>query len=492
MLCGGALGRTFDPRLSTGRAGAYTPAMADVVPTGAWTREQRTVLAVACVSSFITPFMGSALNLAVPAIGRDLGLSAVALNWVVGAYLIGAAAFLLPAGRLGDVLGRKRVFLWGVGGHAAIALLAGLATTGWALIALRAVQGAVAAFIFATAPAILTAAFPLTQRGRVLGLSTASVYLGLSAGPVLGGLLTHHLGWRSIFMLVSVLSVGLVLAVLAAIPDEWRGEQVGLDLGGAVFYVLAVSALVGGLSALREGAWGPWVVAAGGVMLAAFVLRERVAPYPTLKLRLFGDPAFAFSNLAALIHYSATFAVGFLLSLYLQSVRGLDAREAGLVLLVQPILMAALSPAAGRLSDRMEPRLVASVGMALSMGALVAFALLGAASPAWLVGAGLVLMGVGFGLFSSPNTNAVLSAVPRADLGLGAAALGTARMVGQALSMSLVALFFHGFLGHSSLAAADAGTLVTAMRTAFWLFAGLCAVGIAASLARSPIDRRDG
>ncbi|HPW55915.1 MAG: MFS transporter [Thermoanaerobaculaceae bacterium] len=465
--------------------------MADAAPTGSWTREQRTVLAVACVSSFITPFMGSALNLAVPAIGRDLGLSAVALNWVVGAYLVAAAAFLLPAGRLGDVLGRKRVFLWGVGSHAAVALLAGLATSGWVLVALRALQGAAAAFIFATAPAILTAAFPITQRGRVLGLATASVYLGLSAGPVLGGLLTHYLGWRSIFVAVALLSVGLVVAVVAAIPDEWRGEQVGLDLGGAVLYVLALSAVIGGVSALREGAWGPWVVVVGAVLLVVFVLRERVVPSPTLKLRLFGDPAFAFSNLAALIHYSATFAVSFLLSLYLQSVRGLDARAAGLVLLVQPILMAALSPAAGRLSDRMEPRLVASVGMALSMGALVAFAFLGATSSAWLIGLGLGLLGVGFGLFSSPNTNAVLSAVPRADLGLGAAALGTARMVGQALSMSLVALFFHGFLGHSSLAAADTGALATAMRTAFWLFAGLCAIGIAASLARSPIDRRD-
>lgn len=465
--------------------------MARAAPTHAWTREQRTVLAVACVSSFITPFMGSALNLAVPAIGREFGLPAVALNWVVGAYLVAAAAFLLPAGRLGDVLGRKRVFLWGVGGHAVVAALAGSATSGGALIALRAVQGAVAALVFATAPAILTGAFPLAERGRVLGLSTAAVYLGLSAGPVLGGLLTHHLGWRSIFVLVALLSAGLVAAVLAAIPHEWRGGQVGLDLGGAAFYVLAVSALVGGLAALREGPWGPWVVAVGAVLLAAFVWRERTVPHPTLKLGLFADPAFAFSNLAALIHYSATFAVGFLLSLYLQSVRGLDAREAGLVLLAQPVLMAALSPAAGRLSDRAEPRLVASAGMALSTAALAAFAFLAAGSPAWLVGTGLVLLGVGFGLFSSPNTNAVLSAVPRADLGLGAAALGTARMVGQALSMSFVALFFHGFLGHASLAAAGTGVLVTAMRAAFWLFALLCAVGLAASLARSPIDRRD-
>lgn len=463
--------------------------MSDQTPDQRWNGEQRAVLAVACVSSFITPFMGSALNLAVPAIGRDLAISAVALNWVVGAYLVAAAACLIPAGRLCDILGRKKVFLWGVAGHALVALAAAAAATGPALITLRAVQGAVAALIFAAAPAILTAAFPLSQRGRVLGLATASVYVGLSAGPVLGGLLTHHLGWRSIFVLVSILSLGLVVAVVTAIPDEWRGEQARLDGVGVALYVLAVSALVGGVAAWREGAWGPWIVVTGAVLLGGFVLREQRTPHPILKLALFANPAFALSNLAALIHYSATFAVGFLLSLDLQSVRGLDARQAGLVLLVQPILMAVLSPWAGRLSDRVQPRVVASWGMALSMMALVVFALLGPASPPWQVALGLVLMGVGFGLFSSPNTNAVLSSVSKTDLGLGAAALGSARMIGQALSMSMVALFFGGYLGHRSLSAVDTAVLAAAIRPAFWFFAALCAAGIIASLARSPLDR---
>lgn len=457
----------------------------------AWTREQRAVLIVACVSSFITPYMASALNLAVPAIGRDLHLSAVALNWVVGAYLVAAAAFLLPAGRLGDIYGRKHVFLLGVSLHAGLALACGLARSGAALVALRGAQGAAAALIFATAPAILTSAFPLAQRGHVLGLSTASVYLGLSAGPVLGGLQTHYLGWRSVFVVVALASVGLAVGVVAAIPDEWRGDGGRFDPAGAALYVASVAGLVGGVSAWRATTWGPWVVVAGALGLTAFVLREARAPFPALKVTLFRNPGFAFSNLAALIHYSATFGVGYLLSLYLQSVRGLDARQAGLVLLAQPILMAVLSPAAGRLSDRVQPRLVASAGMALSLAALVVLALLGPTSAAWMVGLGLVLMGVGFGLFSSPNTNAVMSAVEKGDLGLAAAALGTSRMVGQAMSMALVAVIFQGFLGGQTLAAAGTGPLVAAMRGSFWLFVALCGVGIAASLARSSLDRRD-
>ena len=456
-----------------------------------WSREQRAVLVVACVSSFITPYMASALNLAVPAIGRDLHLSAVVLNWVVGAYLVAAAAFLLPAGRLGDIYGRKHVFLVGVSLHAALALACGLARSGTALVALRGAQGAAAALIFATAPAILTAAFPRAERGRVLGLATASVYLGLSFGPVLGGLQTHYLGWRSVFVVVALASVGLAVGVVAAIPDEWRGDGGRFDPAGAVLYVASVAGLVGGVSAWRVTTWGPWVVLAGAIGLTAFVLREARAPFPALKVTLFRNPGFAFSNLAALIHYSATFGVGYLLSLYLQSVRGLDARQAGLVLLAQPILMAALSPAAGRLSDRVQPRLVASAGMALSLAALAVLASLGPASAAWVVGLGLVLMGVGFGLFSSPNTNAVMSAVEKDDLGVAAAALGTSRMVGQAMSMALVAVVFQGFLGGQTLAAAGTGPLVAAMRASFWLFVILCGVGIAASLARSSLDRRD-
>lgn len=459
--------------------------------TATWSREQRAVLVVACVSSFITPYMASALNLAVPAIGRDFRLSAVTLNWVVGAYLMAAAAVLLPAGRLGDIYGRKRVFMWGVSLHAGLALACGLAQSGPALVVLRGAQGAAAALIFATAPAILTAAFPLAQRGRVLGLSTASVYLGLSAGPVLGGLQTHYWGWRSVFVVVALASVGLAVGVVAAVPDEWRGDRGRFDPGGSALYVASVAGLVAGVSAWRAAVWGPWFVLAGAVGLTAFVARETRAPFPSLKVSLFRNPGFAFSNLAALIHYSATFAVGYLLSIYLQGVRGLDARQAGLVLLVQPILMATLSPAAGRLSDRVQPRLVASAGMALSLVALVVLALLGPTSAPWMVGLGLVLMGVGFGLFSSPNTNAVMSAVGTSDLGVAAAALGTARMVGQAMSMALVAVIFQGFLGGKTLAAAGPGPLVAAMRGSFWLFVALCGVGIAASLARSSLDRQE-
>jgi EmrB/QacA subfamily drug resistance transporter len=443
---------------------------------------------IVSASSFLTPFMGSALNLAVPAIGREFGAPVVALNWAVGAYLVAAAALLLPLGRLADLVGRRRVFLAGLVLHAGATLACGAAPSIGALIALRALQGGAAAMGFATGMAILTAGTPRGRRGHVLGLNTAAVYAGLSLGPVLGGLLTGQFGWRSIFLLTGAAGAALALAAVIVLRGESRaaaGER--FDGAGAVLYATGVALLLAGLSTAGTTTVGGYLLALGAVGLVAFVAAQARARDPLLRLALFTDPAFTFSNLAALLHYAATFAVGFLLSLYLQSVRGLDVRTAGLVLLAQPVLMALLSPLAGRLSDRVEPRLVASAGMLLTGTALALFALLGPGTPLVLVLVGLALLGTGFGLFSSPNSNAVMSAVDPPDLGVAAATLGTMRCLGQAGSLALVGLLLALFVGRASMAAAGVPQLLAAVRVSFAVMAVLCAAGVPASLARGRI-----
>jgi MFS family permease len=261
----------------------------------------------------------------------------------------------------------------------------------------------------------------------------------------------------------------------------------GFDVGAALLYAASLAAFLGGAAELGRG-WGrAWVPALGAAGLAGFVWREAVSRRPLLDVRLFASGAFAFSNLAALIHYSATFAVGFLLSLYLQTVRGLDARSAGLVLLVQPVLMALLSPPAGRLSDRVEPRFVASVGMGLTALGLALFAGLAADAGLERVVAGLLLIGVGFALFSSPNTNAVMTSVPRESYGVAAATLGTMRTVGQAASLALVGFVLGRIVGDSALGPESIPRLLRAMQVAFGAFVGLCLVGTAASLARGSV-----
>lgn len=449
----------------------------------------RTALLVAVgLSAFLAPFLGSSLNLAIPAIGRDLHASAVTLNWVVTAYLVASAACLLPFGRLADLVGRRRIFLLGTLAQTTFLLAAAFAPSVSWLVALRLLQGAAGAMAFATSMALLVAAFPAAERGRVLGIGTAAVYVGLSLGPPLGGFITQQLGWRAVFLVNAAIGA-LLAAVLSrsgAKESEARTDE-RFDLGGAALYAFGLAALIGGLSTVKTIPPARWAIVAGALALTAFVARDLAAAQPILALRLFRGAVFAFSNLAALLNYAATFAVGYLLSLYLQGVRGLSARDAGVVLLAQPVVMALLSPLAGHLSDRIEPRRVASLGMALSAVGLALFAGLGETTSLGWVVAGLLLLGTGFGLFSSPNSNAVMSAVTPRDYGVASATLGTMRLVGQALSMAAAAAITAARLGESRLGEAPVAALLGAQRTAFVLFAALCTVGVAASLARGRV-----
>jgi EmrB/QacA subfamily drug resistance transporter len=453
---------------------------------------ERVALVVATLASFLTPFMGSAANVALPVIGREMRLDAVALSWVATAYLLSAAVFLVPFGKLADIHGRRRVFVGGLLVYTATSALCALAPSFPFLLAGRVAQGLGGAMIFGTGVALLTSIFPPGRRGFALGVNVAAVYLGLSLGPPVGGLLTQQLGWRSVFFANVVLG-GLAAAMAArGLVGEWRespGER--LDAPGAVLYGLGLSALMYGLGRLPS-ATGAGLVALGALALAAFVAWERRTAHPLLDMALFArNRVFAFSNLAALVNYAATFAVGFLLSLYFQSVRGLGAQAAGGLLAAQPLVQTAVSPFAGRLSDRVDPRFVASWGMGLIAIGLALLALVGRETPAAFVVACLVLLGAGFGLFSSPNTNAVMGSVEKRSYGVASATLATMRLVGQMLSMGVASLVLALVVGREALGPKQVAGFVTGMRAAFLLYAVLCVVGVFASLARGPAgDRR--
>lgn len=445
---------------------------------------QRTALQVSMVASFLAPFMVSAVNIALPAIGKEFALPTGALGWVATSYLLAAAVCLIPAGRLADLRGRKKVFLWGAMAYALSALLAAFTPGAAWLIAFRVAQGVSAAMISGTGLAILTSVYPAAERGKVLGINVASTYTGLSVGPALGGLMTHLWGWRSVFLFNAAAGALLLALVAWRLKGEWaeaRGE--GFDRGGAVLSALLLLALLMGFSRL-PGADGAGLIAAGALALPAFVRWERRAAFPLLPVGLFRNPVFAFSNLAALIHYSATFAVGFLLSLHLQYVKGMNPRAAGFVLLAQPVVQALFSPLAGRLSDRIEARTLASAGMGLSViGLLGLCALHGDTSTAPIVGI-LMLLGLGFALFSSPNTHAVMGAVEKRFYGVASGTLGAMRLTGQTLSIGVVQLIFTLRVGDAPLTPARHPVFLAGMRTALLVFALLCLAGVAASLAR--------
>ena len=447
---------------------------------------EKIVLVIVTATSFVTPFMGSALNIAIPSIGREYGSSATLMSWVATSYILACASLLLPAGRFADLYGRVRIYTAGLLLFSLATLACGLTRSIEQLIFMRVIQGLGASLIFSTGIAILAASYPTAQRGRALGYATASTYMGLSAGPVMGGLISFHLGWRFLFFFSAILALGLSGIAWKKLRNETAtcaGEQ--FDLAGCFLYVSGMVLSLYGFAFLLDG-WPSAMILAGGIsLLVGFVYLEQRRDHPLLEVGLFvGNQNFAFSNLSSMINYSATFAVGFLASLHLQVVMGLDARLAGWVMLSQPLLMAVFSPFAGRLSDRIEPRIVASVGMAMTTVGLGLFIFVTEKTPLPVVMFQLAIIGLGFAFFSSPNNNAIMGSVGKEKYGVAASALATMRMTGQAISMSIVALIMAAYGGREVTGDQSVRMVLSSIRSALTVFTILSAMGIVFSLKR--------
>ncbi len=449
---------------------------------------KRVALLVVMLASFLTSFMGSSVNIALPSIGQEFLMDVVMLSWVATSYLLAAAMFLVPFGKIADIHGRKKIFSYGVLIYTFSSLLSTISTSSILLICFRTLQGIGSAMIFGTGVAILTSVFSVGERGKALGINVAAVYLGLSLGPFLGGFLTQYFGWRSIFLLNVPLGLIIITFVFWKLRGEWaeaKGEK--FDFIGSIIYSLSLVAIMYGFS-LLPAMPGAWLVLIGAFLLLSFVGWGKKAKSPVLDINLFrNNMIFALSNLAALIYYSATFAVSFLLSLYLQYVKALSPRNAGLILVFQPVVMAILSPFAGRLSDRVEPKIIASMGMISTVVGLLLFTFLNEQTALEFVVINLILLGFGFALFSSPNTNAVMSSVERRFYGVASAALGTMRLTGQMLSMGIATLTFAIYIGKLQITPQHYPLLLTSIKTSFLIFASLCFSGIFASLARGNV-----
>jgi len=445
-------------------------------------------LLLAMLSSFFTPFMGSSIIVALRSISDEFSMSAVALTWVATSYLLAAAVFLVPFGRIADIRGRKKIFVYGMWIFSAASLLCALAPSSWALISFRTLQGFGSAMVFGTSIALLTSVYPAQERGRVFGLTISITYIGLSAGPVVGGFLTTYFGWRSLFVVLLPIAALIIWVATTRLKGDWaeaRGES--FDLTGSVLYALSLTAVIIGFSFLLE-VFGTALLLVGIAGVVAFVVWETRTKSPVLDMRLFRfNRPFAFSNLAALVNYSATFAVGFLMSLYLLYVKEFNPETTGLILVSQTVVMAAFSPLAGRMSDYIEPRLIASVGMAITTLGLVLVSLLTAGSEVIVIVADLGVLGFGFALFSSPNTNAIMSSVEKRQYGIASSTVGTMRLVGQVLSMGIATVFIAVYVGSTEITVESAEEFMDAFQPAFAAFAAMCLVGVFASLARGNV-----
>ena len=444
--------------------------------------DKRAVLITVSLSSFLTPFNSSSFNIALPSIAAEYTLDAISMSWASLAYLLASAMFLIPIGRLADMTGRRRIFLYGIIVFTISSALLGLYPSSATLILFRALQGIGASMIFGTSLAILVSVSTPQERGSMLGTSVAAVYVGLSAGPYIGGFLTKNFGWRSIFMANVVIGLLVIALILSKLKGEWKmsdGEKFDL-VGSGVFSVMLLTLMYGMSMLPSRSAFLP--IAAGVVLMALFAYIEDRVEHPVLDLNMFkSNKAYTMFNISALINFSATFSLTFLLSLYLQYLKGMDPQQAGTIMIASPIVQAIVSPIAGKLSDRIQPAKIATIGMVVTAVALAPLALLQSGTSIIYIVVCLMILGCGLALFSSPNTNAIMGCVHQSLFGVASSTVGTMRLTGQMLSQGIAMTLIAVYLGSAAIVPELYPNLLSSINSTFSVFFILCVLGAAAS-----------
>lgn len=427
-------------------------------------------LIAVCAGYLIAPLGMAAVNVAIPPLAEDLRASAIQVSWMPTLYILSSVAFMLPFGKLADNYGRKKVFVWGFVLNALSAGMCAIATNIEWMLFWRFVQGAAGAMIFGTGIAIITAVTPTHKRGAALGTVAACVYVGLTLAPAIGGYLTQWLGWRSVFYFQLPLIAGLLVFVYRYLDGEWQNdERTPFDWVGAGLFIIFATGLVYGLSELPS--LSGWLLLTGSVIsLIGFIMHQRYIDAPLIRVQMFSESrVFSLSLSTALLMYGSNFAIVFLLSLYLQFIRGFDPAQTGQILLLQALCMAIIAPFAGKLADRFEPRIVATVGCMIVAAGFISLVQIDLATSAMHIGAALALIGVGFGLFSTPNNSAIMGAVKTQEVGVASASMNLARTIGNLIGMSLVNLMIHYYIGDASFSAQTNDELMQTISLALFM-----------------------
>lgn len=443
------------------------------------------LLLVLSIGAMLVPFMGSAINLALPFMNDDLALNARMSSWIPTSYMLCTAVLQIPCARIADMYGRKKIFIIGATVFAICCFACGLTTSGIYLIVFRVLTGVGSGMMFGTSTAILTSSVSKEKRGWALGIISSSVYIALAAGPFLGGLLTMDFGWQSIFYTSAFVSLLVAIGAFIVIKGEWKEEiKRPYDYQGTILFGVGLFSLIYGFSQLPDRI-GFGLVAFGLFVLFLFGKHQQGRAYPIFNINLFlRNRVFRLSNISALINYSATMAIAFLLSLYLQYVRDLSPKDAGLILLIQSVFQSIVSLQSGRLSDRVSASKLATIGMAIIFVGLVMLCFISETTSYYYIVFILALLGVGFGTFSSPNTNVIMSSVEQKDYGMAAATTGTMRLTGQSISMGIAMMAISLTIGEAALSPELASELITSIKITFGICAVLCLIGVYTSSIR--------
>ena len=450
------------------------------------------VLFISAATGFQNAFIISSLNISIPAINQEFKPDAVLLSWIVTSFILSIAVFSVPFGRIADIVGIRKIFTIGI-----ITLILGMAfsaasrSVGMLIISLI-IQGVSNAMIAGPGLAMIVAVFPRKERGRGMGILVASVYIAYSLGPYFGGMLTEHLGWRSIFLFDMLICLMVLFCLLWKIKGEWvgaRGEK--FDYVGSAVFGLTLVSLIYGFSRL-PALLGCVLIFIGVIGILAFFKWESLNPSPILNVDIFrSNRIFVFSNLAALFSYMTTTGTIFMTSLYLQYVKGLSAPAAGLIILAQPVVQATLSPFIGRLSDKTGPHILASAGMMFLCAGLIMLSLVTRDTPITYIIISLIVFGTGFGLFSSPNISAIMNSAAPKYYAVAGSLAGTVRTIGQTLSMGVATVVISVVIGRVAITPQLYPSFLTCAKIVYGILAVLCFAGVFISLARTQRNKSE-
>jgi EmrB/QacA subfamily drug resistance transporter len=437
------------------------------------------VLITVALGSFLVPFMGTSLNIAIPSIGADFALNAILLSWIPTVFILANAALILPFGRLADIHGRKKIFTYGVIIFTFASFLAAITPSAILLLIFVFLQGMGCSMIFGTGVALISSVFEERERGRAYGIYVTSVYTGIFSGLILGGFLIQQFGWRIIFIFNIPLGLLILSILLLKFKSEWAGSKgETFDFVGSILFIFIIVTLMQGFSTLPNGNTGKYLILLGILGTLVFIKYENRLKYPLLRTSIFKNTFFTISILGILVINLGTTAMTFLLSLYLQYIKLLSPDAAGIVLVLQPLSVAILSPFAGRISNKVETRIITSVGMAITTIGLFSFTFLNQNTPLYLIILGLILVGTGLALFSSPATNASMSSVSRKIYGTASATVSTMVFTGQLLSMGVVLLIFAVYLGNVPITFQYYMTFLKSLNVAFLVYTVVCFAAI--------------
>lgn len=405
-------------------------------------------LFVVCLGSIIGPLGMASVNIAIPDLAADLKANAKMVSWLPTLFILSSVVFMLPAGKLADNFGRKRIYAYGLALNAFSSFMCGIGNSIEWVLFWRFVQGGSSAMIFGTGVAIITSVTPANKRGTALGIAAACVYIGLTIAPAVGGWLTESWSWRSVFLFQVPLVIGLLLLIKFCLLGEWKNEQKSkYDWWGTTIFAVFSTSLVYGLSTLPS-ALGFSLLGLSAASLLLFVFHQSRSRNPLIRVQMFRESrVFSMSLTTSLLMYGSNFPLAFLLSLYLQYIRNFSPSQAGQIILLQAVSMAIMAPLSGRLADRIQPRIIATVGCGIVAVGFLVLCQMDLSTSAAYIGGSLLLIGFGFGLFSTPNNNAIMGSVNVKELGVASASMNLARTIGNLLGMSLVNLLVHYYIG---------------------------------------------